>query len=179
MLTNHEFFLTAPPPPQMRQHAPNNHILDLVVVCMLSPLRMSLLCAALSLLSCVWPCIHLGLLYTTQTRATPGTVISRAHSTPQTSHHPHHPPCISHPSPGPVLDQRTDQPTHWEENPVESGCGCDRLEVCWEVQMQCMCAHGYPTCACVRGWEAQGRIGVRASVHLVHDPRANVSLLTL
>ena len=38
---------------------------------------MSLLCAALSLLGCVWPCIHLGLLYTTQTRATLGTVISR------------------------------------------------------------------------------------------------------
>ena len=62
----------------MRQRAPDNHVLDLVVVCTLSPLCMLLLCAALSLLNCVRPCIHQGLLYTTQTRATPGTVISRA-----------------------------------------------------------------------------------------------------
>ena len=61
----------------MRQHAPNNHVLDLVVVCMLSPLCMLLLCVALSLLGCIWPHIHLRLLYTTQTRATLGTVISR------------------------------------------------------------------------------------------------------
>ena len=63
----------------MRQHAPDSHVLDLVVVCMLSPLCMSLLHMALSLLGCVWPHIHLGLLYTTQTRATLGTIISRDH----------------------------------------------------------------------------------------------------
>ena len=38
----------------MRQHALDNHVLDLVVVCTLSLLRMSLLCAALSLL---WLCM--------------------------------------------------------------------------------------------------------------------------
>ena len=93
MLTNHKNFLTAPPPLQMRQHAPNNHILDLVVICMLSPLCMLLLHVALSLLGCVWPCIHLRLLYTTQTRATPGTIISRdcdpgLHHKPLISHEP-------------------------------------------------------------------------------------------
>ena len=54
---------------------------------MLSPLHMSLLHAALSLLSCVQPHIHLGLLYTTQTRATLGTVISRDHD-PGLCHEP-------------------------------------------------------------------------------------------
>ena len=50
MLTHHKVFLTAPPPPQVRQHAPDNHILDLVVICMLSPLQMWLLCVTLLLL---------------------------------------------------------------------------------------------------------------------------------
>ena len=76
---------------QMRQCAPNNHILDLVVICMLSPLHMSLLHVALSLLGCVWPRIHLRLLYTTQTRATPGTVISR-----DCDPGLHHKPLITH-----------------------------------------------------------------------------------
>ena len=75
----------------MRQHAPNNHILDLVVICMLSPLHMLLLHAALSLLGCVRPRIHLGLLYTTQTRATPGTVILRDRDPSL-----HHEPLITH-----------------------------------------------------------------------------------
>ena len=35
--------------PQTRQRAPNNHVLDLVVICMLSLLRMSLSHVALSL----------------------------------------------------------------------------------------------------------------------------------
>ena len=47
------FRLLPPPPPphpQTRQHAPNNHVLDLVVVCMLSPLWTSLSRMALLLL---------------------------------------------------------------------------------------------------------------------------------
>ena len=104
MLTNHKIFITAPPPPQVRQHAPDNHVLDLVVICTLSPLRMLLLHTALSLLGCVQPHIHLGLLYTTQTRATLGTVISRAPLNPtdlssSTSSSMHIPP-LSRSSPG-------------------------------------------------------------------------------
>ena len=50
----------------MRQCAPNNHILDLVVICMLSPLRMLLLCTAsewmaLSLPGCIHPPTHASL----------------------------------------------------------------------------------------------------------------------
>ena len=82
MLTNAKISWPLPPPPhlQRRQHAPNNHVPDLVVICMLSLLHMSLsdmtllllwLHTALSLLGYVWPHIqvHLGLLHTTpQTR---------------------------------------------------------------------------------------------------------------
>ena len=55
----HKILWPLPPPLhlQMRQHAPNNHILDLVVICMLSPLWTSLSRTALLLL---W--LHMAIL---------------------------------------------------------------------------------------------------------------------
>ena len=39
-----QIFSNHPPPPHLRQHAPNNHVLDLVVACMVSPFRTLLSC---------------------------------------------------------------------------------------------------------------------------------------
>ena len=63
----------------MRQCAPDNHVLDLVIICMLSSLRHCCMQPSYSF-SYIQPHIqvHLGPLYTTpQTRATLGTLISR------------------------------------------------------------------------------------------------------
>ena len=59
---------------QTRQHAPNNHILHLVVVCTLSLLHMSLSHAALSLLCYVQSLFRFVLR---PGQVTPGTIISR------------------------------------------------------------------------------------------------------
>ena len=95
MLTNVKFpdcfhHLQPPLHMQMRQHAPKNHILDLVVVCTLSPLHILLLCTASKWMSLSLPLTHMSFAFS---YCSPKhTLFESACSTASLSSHQQHSP---------------------------------------------------------------------------------------
>ena len=120
MLTNYKIFLTAPPPltafttsadetactqqPCLRPGCCLHTVSSSYVVVVCGPLTPCLCMAMYS--------PRIALHYSDQGHPMYRHFTCPAQPCRATSHHPHHPPCISHPSPGLVLDQLTDQPTH-------------------------------------------------------------------